>query len=60
MGNETESDEENRPIMELKDLIYDEFSLKSTYVETLKKENRASTDTPLQSFEVEVNYNENE
>lgn len=60
VGNETESDEENRPIMELKDLTYDEFSLDSTYVERLKKENRSKVDTPLQSFEVEVNYNENE
>ena len=60
VGNDTESDEENRPIMELKDLTYDEFSLTSTYVESLSKENRLSVDTPLQSFEVEVNYNENE
>ena len=58
--SETEGDEENRPIMELKDLTYDEFSLYSTYVESLSKEKRLSVDTPLQSFEVEVNYNENE
>ena len=60
MVNDTENDEENRPIMELKDLTYQEFSLYSTYVERLKKENRSKADTPLQSFEVEVNYNENE
>ena len=58
MVSETEGDEENRPIMELKEKGYDEIALSEDYVKTLN--NIGNTDTPLQSFEVEVNYNENE